>query len=308
MNFSLSTRWNAYRHEDGEALVDEIRELGFDSIELGYDLRQTLVEGVKERLASGQITCSSVHNYCPVPVGALQGHPELFSLSSLEDRERKSAVRHTSRTIEFAAEVGARAVVSHVGNVRTRRRTRKLIALSEDGKQHTPKYKKLKTKLLMERSKKAQPYLDRLRLSLEELIPVLEKAGVPLGIENLPSWEAIPTESELEMLLTEFNSPWIRYWHDMGHGQVRHNLGLTSHLRWADKLAPFLVGMHLHDCKPPAGDHIMPPHGNIPFSDFRNAANHAKVWVLEPCPGTPAEYVIGGREHLQSAWSDACES
>ena len=190
MNFSLSTRWNAYRHEDGEALVDEIRELGFDSIELGYDLRQTLVEGVKERLASGQITCSSVHNYCPVPVGALQGHPELFSLSSLEDRERKSAVRHTSRTIEFAAEVGARAVVSHVGNVRTRRRTRKLIALSEDGKQHTPKYKKLKTKLLMERSKKAQPYLDRLRLSLEELIPVLEKAGVPLGIQAVDRYRA----------------------------------------------------------------------------------------------------------------------
>ena len=308
MKVSRSTRWNAYRHEEGESLVDQILELGFNSVELGYDLRQSLVPGVKDRLASGEITCSSVHNYCPVPVGALQGHPELFSLSSPDDRERESAIRHTSRTIEFAAEVGAQAVVSHVGNVRTRRRTRKLIALSEDGKQHSAKYEKLKTKLLLERSKKVPPYLDRLRLSLEELLPVLEKAGVPLGIENLPSWEAIPTESELEMLLTEFNSPWIRYWHDMGHGQVRHNLGLISHLRWADKLAPFLVGMHLHDVKPPAGDHIMPPHGNIPFSDFRNAANHAKVWVLEPCPGTPAEYVLKGREHLQAAWSDACES
>jgi sugar phosphate isomerase/epimerase len=308
MNFSLSTRWNAYRHEGGESLVDEIRELGFTSIELGYDLRQSLVPGVKARITSGEITCSSVHNYCPVPVGAPQGHPELFSLSSLDNRERESAVRHTSRTIEFAAEVGAQAIVAHMGNVRTRKRTRNLIALSEEGKQHTAKYEKLKVKLLLERSKKVPPYLDRLRQSIEELLPLLENAGIPLGMENLPSWEAIPTENEMEVILTEFNSPWIRYWHDMGHGQVRHNLGLISHQRWADKLAPFLVGMHLHDARPPAGDHLMPPHGNIHFSDFRNAANHAKLWVLEPCPGTPAEYVVAGREHLQSVWSNACES
>ena len=308
MNFSLSTRWNAYRHEDGESLVDEIYELGFTSIELGYDLRQSLAPGVKARLASGRITCSSVHNYCPVPVGAPQGHPELFSLSSLDHRERESAVRHTSRTIEFAAQVGAQAVVVHAGNVRTRRHTRQLIALSEESRQHTDKYEKLKLKLLMERSRKASPYLDRLRQSLEELLPLLEKVGIPIGIENLPSWEAIPTENELEVILTEFDSPWIRYWHDMGHGQVRHNLGLISHLRWTEKLAPYLVGMHLHDVQPPATDHRMPPHGNINFSDFRNVANHAKVWVLEPCPGTPAEYVIEGREHLQSVWSETCES
>ncbi len=308
MNFSLSTRWNAYRHETGEALVDEILELGFDQVELGYDLQQYHVMGVRDRIESGQVKCSSVHNYCPVPVGALRGHPELFSLSSLDDRERESAVRHTGRTIEFAAEMGAKVVVAHAGNVRTRRRTRKLIELSEGGKQNTPKYEKLKLKLLMERSKKVPPYLDQLRRSLEDLLPVLEEAGLPIALENLPSWEAIPTENELEELLTELDSPLIRYWHDMGHGQVRHNLGLISHQRWADKLAPFMAGMHVHDVKPPAGDHIMPPRGDIDFSDFRNAASHAKVWVLEPCPGTPAEHVVDGHKHLQSVWGDTCES
>jgi len=308
MQFSLSTRWNTYRHESGESLVDEILELGFSSIELGYDLRMSLVPGVRARLSSGDVTCSSVHNYCPVPLGAPQGHPELFSLSSLDDRERVSAIRHTSQTIAFAAEVGAKAVVTHVGNVRTRHHTRKLIALAEDGKQHSDKYEKLKLKLLFERSKKAPPYVEQLCRSLEALLPALEDAAVPLAIENLPSWEALLTETELETVLAQFNSPWIRYWHDMGHGQVRQNLGLISHRRWADKLAPYLVGMHIHDVQPPASDHLMPPRGKICFSDFGNVANHAKLWVLEPCPGTPAEYIVEAIKHLQSVWSETCES
>ena len=308
MEFSLSTRWNTYRHNTGESLIDEILELGFSRVELGYDLRQSLVPGVRDRLESGQITCSSVHNYCPVPIMAPQGHPELFSLSSLDEQERKSAVRHTGNTIAFAAEVGAEAGVAHAGNVRTRRHTRKLIALAEDGKQHDAKYEKLKLKLLMEREKKAPPYIDQLCRSLEELLPVLGDAAIPIALENLPSWEAIPTEPELETILAKFDSPWIRYWHDMGHGQVRQNLGFISHQRWADKLAPHLAGMHIHDVQPPAGDHQMPPRGNINFSDFRNAANHAKLWVLEPRPGTPAEYVVEGLNHLKSVWSDTCAS
>jgi sugar phosphate isomerase/epimerase len=308
MEFSLSTRWNTYRHESGEALVDEILELGLSQIELGYDLKQQHVPGVRARIASGEIACSSVHNYCPVPVGAPQGHPELFSLSSLDNRERESAVRYTGNTVTFAAEVGAKAVVIHAGNVHTRKRTRKLITLALDGKQNTPKYEKLRLKLLMERSKKVQPYLDQLSRSLEALLPTLEDAGIPIGIENLPSWEAIPTESELETILCKFDTPLLRYWHDMGHGQVRQNLGFIGHQRWAEKLAPYLIGMHIHDCKPPAGDHLMPPNGNINFSDFRKTANHAKIWVLEPCPGTPADLVIEGHKHVQTSWSNTCES
>ena len=146
MNFSLSTRWNAYRHENGEAMVDEIIKLGFNRLELGYDLRIELVPGVKQRIASGEITCPSVHNYCPVPIGAPRGHPELFSLRSLDDRERDSAVRYTGNTIDFAAEIGAKAVVVHAGNVKMKPRTRKLISMIEAGKQHTPKFEKIDRK------------------------------------------------------------------------------------------------------------------------------------------------------------------
>lgn len=308
MQFSLSTRWNAFRHETGEALIDDILKQGFTSVELGYDLRQDLVPGVKARIKTGAVRCSSVHNYCPIPIGAPRGHPELFSLSSLDNRERESAVRHTRRTIEFAAEVGANVVVVHAGNVRMRHRTHKLIALCEANQQHSPKYEKIKLKLMMTRTRKATPYLEQLTRSLEALLPVCEDGSVAMAIENLPSWESIPTETELETILKTFDSPWVRYWHDMGHGQVRHNLGFISHQRWTDKLAPYLVGMHIHDVHPPAADHLMPPRGTICFSDFRNAAKHATLWVLEPCPDTPVEYLQEGLKHLQSVWSEICAS
>ena len=38
MRLSLSTCWNSGRHETGEAMLDEIVSLGFDTVELGYAL------------------------------------------------------------------------------------------------------------------------------------------------------------------------------------------------------------------------------------------------------------------------------
>ena len=305
MNFSLSTRWNAYRHNSGEALVDEILELGITRLELGYDLRLDQTPGVKDRIKSGDITCPSVHNYCPVPVAAPRGHPELFSLSSLDNRERESATRYTTNTINFAAEVGAKAVVVHAGNTRLRQRTTKLLSLAESGKSHTPKYEKIKLKLMMERNKKGPQYIDQLYRSLETLLPILQDADIAIGLENLPSWEAIPTETEAEEIFKKFDSPHIRYWHDMGHGQIRHNLGLISHKLWFDKLSPYLLGMHIHDTEPPAGDHIMPPRGEINFSDFSNAPSLTNLLVLEPCPGTPPEHITTAINLLNSTWSNS---
>jgi hypothetical protein len=47
-----------------------------------------------------------VHNFCPVPIGAPRGHPEIWTLAARDERERESAMHHTGRTIRFAAEVG----------------------------------------------------------------------------------------------------------------------------------------------------------------------------------------------------------
>ena len=68
-------------------------------------------------------------------------------------------------------------------------------------------------------------------------------------------WEALPTEVEMFELLREFGSRRLRYWHDMGHGQIRENMGFINQVRWLEKLQPHLAGMHVHDVARPACDH-----------------------------------------------------
>jgi len=293
---ALSTHWNAFRHTSAETLVEEIRTLGFEAVELGYDLTADLAVEVPRLVERGAVRVVSVHNFCPVPTGAPRGHPELFHLADPADTARDHAVQHTLNTIRFAAEVKARAVVVHCGNVPLRPRTTELIAMAEAGRRHTERYEKLRLKMLVRREKKAGRYLDALHRSIEALLPELEAARVRLCLENLPSWESIPTEQEMERLLDRFHSPWVRAWHDIGHGRIRENLGFTSHLHWFRRLGARLAGMHLHDVAPPAHDHLMPPAGEIDYPLFQSGLGADTLRVLEPAPGMPAgELVAGGR-------------
>lgn len=302
MDLALTSRWNAGRHSDGEAMIAEIRELGFERVELGYDLRRDLIEGVKRAIDSGVIRVDSVHNFCPIPTAAPAGHPELFTLASRDPRVREQALRHTGETIRFAAGIGAKVVVLHAGNVKMRRMTPKLLALAEAGRQDTEQYRKLMMKLLDRREKKVGRHIDHLYRGLEELVPLLEESGVGLGIENLPTWEAIPTEVETERLLAHFASPNIGCWHDMGHARIRENLGLSNQLRWLERLEDKLFGMHVHDVIAPGADHAMPPEGEIDFTPFRDYARKEIPVVIEPTPRTPAAAIARAREHLNEVW------
>jgi GDPmannose 4,6-dehydratase len=66
---------------------------------------------------------------------------------------------------------------------------------------------------------------------------------VVLGIENLPTWEAMPTELEFEAIFRRFGDRHIRYWHDLGHGQIRQNMGFINHERWLDMKKALITGI-----------------------------------------------------------------
>ncbi len=302
MIFSVSTRWNKYRHTTGEALVQEILDLGVDHIELGYDLTIDLVPGVRKMVDDGAVKVASVHNYCPVPIGAPMGHPELFTFADSDYRVRENAVRYTSNTIEFAAELGATRVVMHCGNAKMPSLTRKLIGLWEDDLQFTEKYEKLKMKLLVRRDKKVAKVLPYLYQCLEQMLPLLEQTGVALCLENLPTWEAIPTETEAEALFKHFDSPHIRYWHDIGHGQIRHNLGFINHIRWFERLRPYLAGMHVHDVRRPAMDHLAPSQGTVKFDEFTPHLDPTTLGVLEPSQRVTTEELRTALDMLRKTW------
>jgi len=245
----------------------------------------------------------SVHNYCPTPVGAPYGHPELFLMSAREQRTRDSAVLHISNTIQFAAELGAGVVVVHAGRISMRHISTSLLHMFADGKQFSKRYEKLRTKLLMKREKLAPVCLDRIRGCLEELLPFLEKHKVRLAIENLPSWETVPNESELVTLLDDFDSPLLCAWHDIGHGRLREILGFSSATRWLEKYGTRLAGMHIHDVSATGGDHIMPPLGTVDFAAFKPFIRSDMVLAFEPAPGTPAQEIKEGLGCVAQAWN-----
>lgn len=304
MTFALSTHWNAGWHETGEAMVDDILALGIDHLELGYDLRIDQVPGVRRRVEEGAVKVQSVHNYCPTPVGAPRGHPELFLMSAREQRTRDSAVLHISNTIQFAAELGADVVVVHAGRISMRHISTSLLHMFADGKQFSKRYEKLRTKLLMKREKLAPPCLDRIKGCLEELLPFLEKHKVRLAIENLPSWETVPNEAELVSLLDEFDTPHLCAWHDTGHGRLREIIGFASATRWLEKYGTRLAGMHIHDVSATGMDHVMPPLGTMDFTTFKPFVRDDMVLAFEPAPGTPAMEVKEGLRTVAQAWAN----
>lgn len=300
--YSLTTHWNAGRHTAGEAMIEEILALGFRQVELGFDLTLDLVPGVRRCVSDGRVTVSSLHAICPLPIGAPAPHPELYTLANPDVHIRALAVRHLGATLRFAAEVGARVVVAHAGNVEMRALTHKLIAASAEAQPNQHACERLRLKLLESREKAAPAQLDLLYRGLDELLPVAESCGVRLAMELLPSWEAIPTEIEMEQIMERYASPWLRYWHDLGHGQIRENLGLSGHLRWLKRLQPYLAGMHVHDVVPPADDHRMPPRGKLDFASFRSIAASDIIRVLEPSRAIAGAEIVEGLALIRKAW------
>ena len=302
MIFSLTTRWNARRHETGEAMLEEILDLGFDHVELGFDLTPNLVSGVRSMVAAGRVKVDSLHAYCPLPPVPFPS-PEPFTLSASDPNIRANALHYLENTIRFAAEIGARVVVVHAGNVEMKMFSPQLVELTAAGRQYDEDYEKIRMQLIVAREKAVTAQLPHLYAGIERLMPLLEETQRTLAFEILPTWESIPTEVEMERLLSHYNSPRLRCWLDMGHGQIRENIGLISHARWAKRLRPWLAGMHIHDVRPPATDHLMPPAGATKFELFKEVAQDDIIRVLEPSPSVAAEDIAAGLKIIQTAWA-----
>src|ERR1035437_9389418 len=215
--YSLSTCWNSKRHTDGRAMLREIRDLGFEYAELSHGIRLGLLPGILEAVDAGEIKISSLHNFCPLPLGVNHASPNLYEFSDERARQRELAVKYTLKTFEFAQRVKAPAVVLHLGSMDLKDYTGKLTEMLERDGEKSPKYEKLRAEAAARRE--------------------AEKCGLKLGIENRQALEEIPLESDFEFFFREFDSPNVVYWHDTGHAQIKENLGFLHHTQHLESLA-----------------------------------------------------------------------
>jgi sugar phosphate isomerase/epimerase len=302
--YSLSSCWNSQRHIDGRAMLEEIRALGFEYAELSHGIRISLLPGILDAVDSGVIKISTVHNFCPLPMGVDRAAPNIFQFSSDNPRERENAFKHTVKSIETAERLKAPLVVLHMGSVDMKDYTDKLVDLIEDGKKETPKFQKLCEEMRHKREAKMEKYVRNSNEMLHRLIPEAEKHGVWLGIENREALEEIPFDDELEYFFRDFDSPVVRYWHDTGHAQIKANLGFIDHAMHVDTLEPRLAGFHIHDVEFPGRDHQQPGTGCVDFAALKKFVRPEHIKVFEFSPNMDAAQAAAGVAHIKSLWGE----
>ncbi len=266
-------------------MLQEIRdELGFTHVELGHGTRISLMPGIQKMREKGEVTFSSLHNFCPLPVEVTHASPDIYKFSAGTAAERERAVKQTLNTIDFAERLGAPFVVLHCGSVSMNPITDELIKMTKAGEQFSREYVRHKIAAVKKREAGAEWPLARVKECLKRVVEYAASKNVRLGIEGRRGYEEMPNEKELPGILDELDSPFAGYWHDFGHIQIKENLGFLDHAEWLRFIGQRAFGCHLQDVIWPGQDHQPPFAGHVDLDNLVPLLAPSCVFVWEMSP------------------------
>src|SRR5207248_7767992 len=185
---------------------------------------------------------------------------------------------------DFAERLGAPFVVLHLGRVKMRPITDRLIEMTKEGKHLSRGYVRAKLKAVETRERRAPVHLQRVKHCLRRLVEHAALKNVRIALESRRGYEEIPSERELPSLLNELNSTKVGYWHDFGHSQIKENLGFIDHAEWLRAVGPRTFGCHVQDCLWPAREDQLPFTGAVDFEKLVPLlpTNCLFVWKMNP--------------------------
>ncbi len=311
MRLSLSTNWCNRRIDDGREIAEKALELGFDELELGFHTTARQVAGFKAML--DKIPVGSVHAFCPVPLSAPQGYPELYQLATLDEEGRRMAVLQVTRNIDFAAEIGADTVVLHAGRVAFDRMfdridsgTLRGVLKANKADVGSAAYAKILSRAAKRRVKRGKKLLGVFLETLLDLVPRLVERGVTLALENLPYFEGFPAEWELPEIVAALKGAPVRGWFDTGHDRVREMHGWrfgTNIIDQAEYARTFFAGMHLNDVEDFNDDHFAPGDGKVDFAALGAFAANVRHVVFEPSQEVSEDSLRRSVSYVRALWS-----
>lgn len=294
----MSTSWSARRGRNIGPVLDPIQALGFRRIELN-SLTPRMVAELPDELDRRGMTAPSIHSPCPWPVDAAGEPlplPRLPELSSPNSGERNEAVALTRASIEVASQVGAQAVIVHLGRVHTSVEQWQLFHLLGAGRWQ--EFADLRAWALLEREALKIPYLNGALASLRELAESAAEAGVALGLETRDGYPEIPSLAEFdEMFAVSAGLP-VYYWHDVGHAEKQRQLGLVSAGQYLREFGDRLLGVHLHDAIMDR-DHLPPGTGEVDLAAVARRLPASILRTLELSDRPTLEEVRSGVEVLE---------
>ncbi|MGQ9696128.1 MAG: sugar phosphate isomerase/epimerase family protein [Thermodesulfobacteriota bacterium] len=278
----ISTSFRSEIASRGEEIIKAILDLGLKNIELEYRISRAMFQEIKPYIKKEEIRVISIHNFFPTPDGIPKeiASGDFYSLSSLDEEERKLAVKYSLETIQWAQELGAQAVVLHLGKIPGQEAMEVIKGLHDQLKIDTPEGKKIIDQLKESRSKLGKLYLDQSMFSLQELIREGERKGILLGIENRYNIHDFPNREELKLIFQKFHGSCLRYWHDIGHATTQQNLRLEEQQRLLSHFGNFMVGVHLHGCRG-YHDHEAPGAGEENYGPLKKLLKPETIRIIE---------------------------
>lgn len=301
-DLAISTMWNFRKAHSGEELIDQLLALGFTRVELNYQVRPEWISGIRRRIAEGAIAVSSVHNVFPKTLDK-RFDTDSVMLGYEDEALRQQAVELAKGSVEWACVLGAGAVVFHPTEVPLDPQVFDvpLKALIKAHQTDTEAYRALHARMLAARQ--AQPYLERMMKSIDELATYVARHDLPvkLGMENRAMCHQCPVFGEFDLIAERFWGSPVGIWLDTGHGIMMEEMGLQA-LPLSGKAAKMIVGMHIHDAVDSL-DHYAPCTlpGDV-LSPYRPYIRQSPIKVLELSGRLSAEEIITGTERFVEAY------
>lgn len=294
-------------------MLQEMAALGFEYVELSHGIRITLVPGILRAVQEGVVKVSSTHNFCPLPTGAMRAAPNLYEPSAPDPREREQWLRHTMRSLDFAAEVQAEVLVCHLGRVRfrwfdpARRLARYRAAHPEAGRaSDDAAYGAVRRGAQARLERKLPSFWEHAKASVRAVLDHATRRGVRLGFENRDGFDELPRDADFGGFLAEFASDApVGYWHDTGHAELKARLGLLDPREQLAALAPRTLGFHLHDVGPDERDHQPLGTGEIDFAMIRGFWRPEHLLTLELGPRVSAGEIRTSRARVETLLAGA---
>ena len=298
--FALSTMYAQQpRFERGRAFVEYAAEAGYDAIEVSHSTPEAKL---REMLACGALPVASIHQPAPhVEVGGGKSNADL-NLASTSADERERALGHALRSVEWAAEAGANALVVHLGEVEGSFAgvAAELYRLFRQGGIGSDRAEEARAGLRARRAEAAPAHLEAARATLERLVEAARPHGVVIGIENRLEFHQIPLPCETAALLEGFAPEEAGHWHDTGHAEVLDRLGLLPHEAWFGELGDRLVGAHAHDVRG-VRDHRAPGTAQLDWAKVAGWLRALDAVTLEIDQREPDEAVRAAPAFLRAA-------
>ena len=299
MTIALSTMYaQQKRFDSGEAFARYAAGAGYDAIEVSHS---TPEEKLRQILDCGVLPVTSVHQPAPhVEVAGGRSNADL-NLAATNPREHAQAIKHALRSVEWAAEAGAKALVVHLGEVEMAwsGTEAELYRLYRQAGIKDNRAEEARAEMEARRAEAAPAHLEAAREALEQLVEGARPHGIVIGLENRLQFHHIPHPHETLALIEGFAPDEAGHWHDTGHAEVLDRLGFMPHRDWFDKLGDRLVGAHVHDVRG-ALDHRAPGTAQLDWPMVADGLRSLEAITLEIDQREPDEAVRAAPAFLRS--------